>query len=247
MITLPGEYTSGTQQSREQRVQGKATYMNTARLVLEYLEVLMWPVVVLVIVFVFKKSLRMLLNRIQHADFPGGIGIDLGQQVRKTTELSAIVQKEKTEGQREGPSIPLTEANARLMNVGLRPSPSGLDMSYYRTLARQDPNVALAGLRIEIDILARNLAKGFDLPVTERVSGIVLIRQLWNKTALTYDQMQLAVEIVGVCNAAVHGTFISEEEANAVIDSADVLAKQYLDWLAWGFPDGWTPQEQNTS
>jgi len=58
-----------------------------------------------------------------------------------------------------------------MIHLGLRPSPSGLDMSYYRSLADQDPNVTLAGLRIEIDILARNLAKGFNVSVNDRESG----------------------------------------------------------------------------
>jgi len=113
------------------------------------------------------------LERIRHADLPGGVGIDLDQEIKEAKVLSAKVQEQPVpaEQQRGRPAIPLTEANARMIHLGLRPSPSGLDMSYYRSLADQDPNVTLAGLRIEIDILARNLAKGFNVSVNDRESG----------------------------------------------------------------------------
>ena len=53
--------------------------------------------------------------------------------------------------------------------------------------------------------------------------------------------MQLATKVLQVCNTAVHGTLISYGEAMAVLDSAEVLANQYLAWLSWGFEDDWRP------
>lgn len=44
-----------------------------------------------------------------------------------------------------------------------------------------------------------------------------------------------------VCNATVHGQPVSLEQAKSVIQSAEVLADQYLSWLSWGFDDGWEP------
>ena len=131
-----------------------------------------------------------------------------------------------------------------MLQLGLRPSPSGLDMSYYRSLADQDPNLALAGLRIEIDILARNLAKGFKVPVNDRESGARLIRRLYDGGSVTSEQMQLTMKVLQVCDAAVHGTPVSREEADDVIGLAEVLADQYLAWLSWGFDDGWTPRTE---
>src|SRR5262245_31739012 len=132
--------------------------MDIARLVLEYLRVLVWPAVVVTACLVFRGQLSSMLNRIRHAQLPGGVAVDLDQQISEVKALSAKVQEEPGPQNAKGtPSIPLTEANARLIQLGMRPSPSGLDMSYYRRLAEQDPNLALAGLRIEIDVLARNL------------------------------------------------------------------------------------------
>lgn len=108
--------------------------------------------------------------------------------------------------------------------------------------------MALAGLRIEIDVLARNLARSFKAPVSDRESGARLIRRLYDAGAVTSEQMQLTMKVLRVCNAAVHGTTVSREDADDVIASAEVLADQYLAWLSWGFDDGWTPKaERETS
>lgn len=218
--------------------------MDLAHLILEYLKVFVWPVTVAVLCFSFRRQLIEVANRLRHADLPGGISVDLQEVVHQTHELSNKVQAAPPpEGEKRMPSIPLTEANTRMIHLSLRPSPSGLDMSYYRVLARQDPNVALAGLRIELDILARNLAKGFGVETNERDSGTHLLRKLHEQGAITSDQMQLAIKILSVCNAAVHGNPISLQEAVTIIDSAEVLADQYLSWLSWGFPDGWKRSE----
>lgn len=214
--------------------------MEIANLVLAYIRVLIWPAVVLVICLVFRDQLIALISRVRRAELPGGIAIDLDREIREAKALSVKVQEEpKRPGTKRGNIIQFTEANARLIQLGLRPSPSGLDMSYYRDIAQQDPSVALAGLRIEIAVLARNLAKGFKIQVDDRISGARLLRKLYDSNAITADQMQLALKVLHVCNAAVHGTRVSRGEAEDVISSAEVLADQYLAWLSWGFPDGW--------
>jgi len=216
--------------------------MEIAKLVLEYLRVLIWPGIAIGVSLIFRKPLIALLERVRHADLPGGVAIDLDQQINEVQILSTKVQETPTPPERRrGPAIPLTEANARMIQLGLRPSPSGLDMSYYRTLADQDPNISLAGLRIEIDVLAHNLAKGFKVPIADRDSGVRLLRKLYDGSAITAEQMQLAMKVLQVCNAAVHGTPVSHEEAMAILASAEVLFDQYLGWLSWGFEDGWQP------
>jgi hypothetical protein len=55
--------------------------------------------------------------------------------------------------------------------------------------------------------------------------------------------MELAQKIFNVCNQAMHGRFVSREEAEEVIKAAEVLFAQYLAWLSWGFSDNWKPSE----
>ncbi|MEX1228698.1 MAG: hypothetical protein WEB58_00575 [Planctomycetaceae bacterium] len=217
--------------------------MEISNLVLEFVRVLIWPLTIITLLLIYRRQIAALIDRIRHADLPGGFGIDLAEEIQEAKKLSVKVKEQRIPPDkiRGRPTIPITEANARLLQLGFRPSPSGLDMSYYRALAEQDPNIALAGLRIEIDVLARNLAKGFNVPVSDRDSGTRLIRSLHDAGAITTDQMQLTMKILRVCNAAVHGTPLSHEGADDVIATAEILAVQYLAWLSWGFDDGWSP------
>ena len=104
--------------------------MEIAKPVLEYVRVLIWPAVVVTICLVFRGQLVALLNRIRHAELPGGVAVDLDQEIKEVKALSAKVQEEPTPpDKKRKPAIPLTEANARLIQLGLRPSPSGLDVN----------------------------------------------------------------------------------------------------------------------
>ena len=96
--------------------------MEIAKLVLEYLRVLIWPAVVATVCLVFRRQVVALLNRIRHAELPGGVALDLDQEIKEVKALSARVQEQPAppEKQRGRPAIPLTEANARMIQLGLR-------------------------------------------------------------------------------------------------------------------------------
>jgi hypothetical protein len=63
---------------------------------------------------------------------------------------------------------------------------------------------------------------------------------------MTARQAKLGESILSLCNQAVHGTRVSLAEAESVIETADVLREQYVDWLSWGFQDGWQPKNGRT-
>jgi len=222
--------------------------MEVAKLVLEYIHELVWPCIVLFAIILFRVQLEAAFARLRKAALPGGVALDFGEAVKEAMTLSAEVESEARKksaqtGQEAPPRIPITEANARLLQLGLRPSPSGLDMTYYRKLSSQDPNLALAGLRIEVDVLVRNLAEGFGVPVDSQTDGEAMLRCLFESKAITRSQRDLASSIVRLCNAAIHGQKVTALEADAVIEIAKVLADQYISWLSWGFKDGWKPKE----
>lgn len=215
-----------------------------ARLVLDYIRALVWPILVLVVVLIFRNAIQKVLDRLSQADLPGGVSLDFNREVQETKELSEKVEAESEESKKEDrPSIPLTEANARLIELGYQPSPSGLNMSYYRDMADENPRLALAGLRMEVDILAKNLARGFDVQFEEGEVGSRVLRKLYDEGAITKNQFQLAQQIWSLASKAVHGLKVSETEALYLIDSAEVLAKQYVSWLSWGFDDDWEADE----
>ena len=219
--------------------------MEISKIVLEYIQVLIWPGIVVFVCVYFKDQVVDLLERLRSAKLPGGISIDLKDEIQEARILSDKAQEsitEKKEENKDRPAIRLNEANSRLIDLGFRPSPSGMDMNYYREFAKQDPNIALAGLRIEVDILTKNLAKGFGIQFDEnRDSGIRLLRKLFESGSIHEYQYLLAAKVVSLCNQAVHGSQISYEQALSILDSAETLIDDYLAWLSWGFDGNWQP------
>lgn len=218
--------------------------METAELVLEYLKVLIWPVLTFVVILIFRKHIFEVLLRIQKADLPGGVSLNFSEQIKLAHQVSMKLDTPKpSEKKKDVPIIPPTEANFRMVELGLQPSPSGLDANYYRILALQDPNLALAGLRIEIDILTRNIAKGFEIDIEDQTSLRDVIEKLYDKNAITSEQMNLTINVLDLSNAAIHGQSVSFTDSIAIIDVVEVLTESYLSWLSWGFDDNWLEQE----
>jgi hypothetical protein len=164
--------------------------------------------------------------------------------VQQVEQIPETVRSAPPSGDRKTiASIPLTDANARMIKLGLAPMLSGLDVGYYRSKAETDPVLALAGLRIDLETMMRNVAVGFKLQPMPSGSIPRLLARLREAAAITPDQMQLAQKIFSVCNQAMHGRFVSRAEAEEVIKAAEVLFQQYLAWLSWGFDDNWKPSE----
>jgi hypothetical protein len=138
--------------------------MEVAKLILEFVRALAWPIAALVLALLFRAPVSMVLSRLRKAGLPGGVSIDFQQGIQEIKQVSREVEALPPPADRpKRPAIPQTEANARMIALGLKPTSSGLDISYYREIAESDPILALAGLRIEIEVLARNLATGFKL------------------------------------------------------------------------------------
>ncbi|MFG6094760.1 hypothetical protein D0962_15745 [Leptolyngbyaceae cyanobacterium CCMR0082] len=219
--------------------------MEIAKLLLEYIKVLAWPSVILTIVLMFRKQIESLIKRLEKADLPGGVSISLRAEILEAKKLSEQVIAEPLSPQAKGvQNLPLTEANLRMIKLGLQPSPSGLNVNYYRDLVEDDPNLALAGLRLEVDVLAKNLATGFGIDVTPKDSGGRLIKKLHDAGSITLQQAQLIQKILKLANAGIDGTSVSYREASQIINIAGVLVNQYIAWLSWGFDDGWQPRQK---
>jgi hypothetical protein len=216
--------------------------MEIAKLVLEYLKVLTWPAIVLTCLIMFRKQLFNIFTRLQKANLPGGVSLDFGKEAEEAKKLSQKVEAlPPPEKAKKSTTIPMNEVNQRLISLGLQPSTSGLDMSYYREIAERDPNLALAGLRIELEVVTRNLAKGFGLPLSNRESPMQILTLLRNQGKLTIEQYDLAMQIWKLSSQAVHGANVTTQDAKLVLDAAAVLVEQFVYWLSWGFKDNWKP------
>ncbi len=223
--------------------------MELAKIILEYLKVLIWPCVLLFLFIYLREHLEELLSRIKSAKLPGGVSFELDSKIREVKDLSDIVQEKTLEKKKEHqnkPPLEYTKANLRLVELGLRPSPSGMDMNYYRDIAKGNPNLALAGLRMEIEVLIKNLASGFKIEFDEkRYGGARLLKLLLENHAILEGQYQLATKVLSLCNKAVHGDKVTEEQAASIVDSADALIDDYLAWLSWGFDGEWSHSSNN--
>lgn len=212
--------------------------MEVAKIILEFLRTLIWPSVVVFLLIYFNTQISSTFERLKTAKLPGGVSLEMDAKIQEVKVLSKRVDEKATQKRdehKDTPTIPLTEANSKLIELGLKPSPSGMDMDYYRNIANRDPTLALAGLRIEFDILARNLAEGFKVNFDEKSdTSSRLLEKLLDRDAITSDQYLLASQVLSLSDKAVNNTSASKEQALSIIDSAEVLIKDYLSWLSWG-------------
>ena len=74
----------------------------------------------------------------------------------------------------------------------------------FQIVADEDPNLALAGLRIEIEKKLMNLADAAGIKLRRRGVG-ALIRELTNNNLLTNEQNSVLADIVGILNSGAHG------------------------------------------
>jgi hypothetical protein len=210
------------------------------KIILDFIGTLAWPIVVLIIVYHFKREIQKLLVRAKKVELPGGFSIEtIEQDIGEAKELAIEVKKErKPEVQKlinEAGSSFETEANKRMIDLGLTPSPSGLNIDYYRTIANIDPRLALIGLRADMEIMLKNLAKGFKISFNEKDSVNKIISNLFDKGAITQRQYQFITTLFRICNSAAHGISITKEQAVEVLNIGEVLVKDYTAWLYWGF------------
>src|SRR5260370_25969793 len=106
--------------------------MEIAKLILEYVKALIWPVTVLTLSLFFRKEVKRAFARLRKAVLPGGVSVDLQEEVHEVKELSEKVESALPPAHRKRTAvIPKTEAHARMIQLGLRPYPSRLHLPYY--------------------------------------------------------------------------------------------------------------------
>ena len=74
----------------------------------------------------------------------------------------------------------------------------------FQIVAENDPNLALAGLRIEIEKRLRRLAQSADIPISRSSVG-KLMRLLYEKQILSPNEYSVLADMIGLLNEAVHG------------------------------------------
>lgn len=210
------------------------------KIILDFLGVIIWPITTLSIILIYKKAILNLINRTKKVELPGGVSFEaVENDITQAKELAQEIKTErKSQTQKiidEGVGISDSQVNRRMVQLGLRPSPSGLNLDYYKNIANTNPNLALAGLRLDFELMLRNLAKGFSVELSDKEPIYKVISKLFEEGAITSRQNEFIRIVFKISNAAVHGASITKEQVYEVLNIGKVLVDDYIAWLKWGF------------
>lgn len=206
--------------------------MVIAKLVLEFVKALAWPTVVMIGIALFRHELSALIATLEHLKLPGGAELDWKRQVREAEQAA-----ERVEASPRVAAIATSAAQTQLLSrfqlYGFNPSQTNYDWSYYSKLVDTDPNLALAGLRMEIERMLQNMAKVAGIEYDQfRTSPGRLIGLLRSKQVIEPDEYELLRSVINVANAGLHGRDVSAEDARRTIQYAEAFKDSYLAFIA---------------
>lgn len=183
----------------------------------------------------FRKEIGRLFERAKRVQLPGGISIEAFEdKLQKAKllekEIKADRKLEVSNQAIDTRSIE-TEANKQMIGLGLRPSPSGLDLNYYTNIAESDMTLAMAGLRMDLELMLRNLAKGYSIKIYDKSSTDQLIDSLLKAGAINTSQSEFVRIIFQLTSYAVQGGKITKSQFEEVIELGKTLVEDYILWL----------------
>lgn len=111
----------------------------------------------------------------------------------------------------------LQKAEERAGEAGLLAEPTETPDYSFQIVADEDPNLALAGLRIELEKRLQELAEARDVQV-RRTSVGRLLRLLGEREILSVYERSVLEDLVGLLNAAVHGADVDNRSAEWAMD-----------------------------
>jgi len=149
----------------------------------------------LFIIAIFPWSVPLLKS----LEFPGGLKIEFNNELEKTTKRAE-------------------KAGLISENIPELPQYS------FQLVAKQDPNLALAGLRIEIEMRLNEIAKRRD--ISSRNKGVgQLLRLLQDDGILSDEEKSVLGDLIGLLNKAVHGLEVDNKSADWAIQTGPRILK----------------------
>lgn len=211
--------------------------MELAKLILEYVKALAWPFTAIALGLVFRKSLVGILARLEKASLPGGVSLNFDKQIQQVENLSQkLLEAPAATPLETEVRLSPNDANKKMIELSLEPMKSGLEIEYFRNLAKVDTTLALAALRIELESLFKNMiAKTYgedSTSIRSNVSAIAMTKTLAENRLIPADEANLANKILRLCNQAIHGRKVTQDEADTVIMSSAYIFGMYRKWLS---------------
>lgn len=168
----------------------------------------------------------------------------------KSAKVTGVGSVEFRDELREGEAVAQRVEAKRAHEVEGRDRPSIADVhalfevpDHLRDLADYDPNVALAGLRIELERAVRRAITVL-YPEEQPRTLSAGIRMLLERGRLDGEQAELALAIIGLGNRAAHGELVTPDEAQEVFGWADTLNRSFGVGYALNFAPNLDFEEQ---
>lgn len=114
----------------------------------------------------------------------------------------------------------LQKAASRADTAGLLAAEplSSEDSFSFQSISKRDPNLALAGLRIEIEKRLSKLAEANNVEQRRPMGIGELLRVLAQREVLTNEERSILSDMVNMLNAAVHGATVDRQSADWAIE-----------------------------
>lgn len=155
------------------------------------------------------------IKKIKYGDFEAEIDPKEIQKIKSDVEKNVNVKPSEEESQPES----FTVASA------------------IKELAVTDPVIALAKIRIELEKILNRLARSTSIETKRTIPLGRLVNILVNHEVISQQIGKSLSEVISICNRAIHGEYISEENTNTIIDISIELIENLH----------WSVQEQTTS
>jgi hypothetical protein len=127
----------------------------------------------------------------------------------------------------------LQKVAAKADDAGLlSPAPATVQPEYaFQSVADRDPNLALAGLRIELEKRLVRLAEVHGIGT--HMQGMArLLRELASRGILSQDEESVLSDLVHMLNAAVHGASVDPRATEWAMDVGPQLIQSFEEKLA---------------
>ena len=157
---------------------------------------LVWPnlrVDAVTLILLAAAAIPWLLPLFKSVELPGGLKLEF-------QDLQAAEQRAAEAGLLDEP-----------------PDPAPLHEYSFQVVANEDANLALAGLRIEIERRLGRLAEGAGIGSTKMSVGR-LLRRLGDERILTHKQRSVLTDLVGLLNSAAHGASADHQSAQWALE-----------------------------
>ncbi len=142
--------------------------------------------------------------------------------------LSVLIESAEFPGGWKVKFRDIKDAGDKIIGDEPLPSEQPKPEASYLEIADTDPNLALVGLRIEIEKRIRTLGSHFNFPINKSLKNLILDLRL--KNVLPHDVANGLLELIRAGNSAAHGAWVEKNVADwAITSGRNILA--HLDHL----------------